>query len=58
MSNFSSLIAHGGSKCLNKEWSEYVEMLQVHTNETPSERMKWIWECLIYFRENNLLPIE
>ncbi|CAG8856567.1 1779_t:CDS:1, partial [Gigaspora margarita] len=49
---------HGGSKYLNKEWSEYVEMPQVHTNETPSEWMKWIWECLTYFRENDLLPIE
>ncbi|CAG8833684.1 27857_t:CDS:2, partial [Gigaspora margarita] len=58
MSNFSSLIAHGGSKCSNEEWSEYVKMPQVRTNETPSEWMKWIWKHLTYFRENDLLPIE
>ncbi|CAG8841391.1 46261_t:CDS:2, partial [Gigaspora margarita] len=49
---------HGGSKCSNEEWSEYVKMPQVHTNETPSEWMKRIWKHLTYFRENNLLPIE
>ncbi|RHZ66977.1 hypothetical protein Glove_303g113 [Diversispora epigaea] len=35
MSNFSSLIAHGGSKCSNGEWNEYIKMLQVCTNKTP-----------------------
>ncbi|CAG8758338.1 36990_t:CDS:1, partial [Gigaspora margarita] len=49
---------HGGSKCSNKEWSEYVEMPQVCTNETPSEWIKRIWERLTYFRENGLLSIE
>ncbi|CAG8845955.1 10033_t:CDS:2, partial [Gigaspora margarita] len=34
---------HSGSKYSNEEWSEYVEMHQVHTNETP---------------KNDLLPIE
>ncbi|RIB28221.1 hypothetical protein C2G38_2137451 [Gigaspora rosea] len=58
MSNFSSLIAHGGSKCSDEEWSEYEKMPQVRTNETPSEWMKRIWERLIYFRENNLFPSE
>ncbi|CAG8840191.1 15864_t:CDS:2, partial [Gigaspora margarita] len=58
MSNFSSLIAHSGSKYSNKEWSKYVEMPQVSINKTPSEWMKQIWEHLTYFRENDLLPIE
>ncbi|CAG8792631.1 4622_t:CDS:1, partial [Gigaspora margarita] len=58
MVDFSSLVAHGGSKCSNEEWSEYVEMPQVRTNETPSEWMKRIWERLTYFRENDLLPNE
>ncbi|CAG8854988.1 18407_t:CDS:1, partial [Gigaspora margarita] len=49
---------HDGSKYLNEEWSEYVKMPQVRTNETPSEWMKRIWERLTYFRENDLLPIE
>ncbi|CAG8852119.1 42197_t:CDS:2, partial [Gigaspora margarita] len=34
---------HSGSKCSNEEWSEYVKMPQVHTNETS---------------KNDLLPIE
>ncbi|CAG8834157.1 46262_t:CDS:2, partial [Gigaspora margarita] len=38
--------------------SEYVKLPQVHTNETSSEWMKWIWKRLTYFRENNLLPNE
>ncbi|CAG8811101.1 26617_t:CDS:1, partial [Gigaspora margarita] len=33
-------------------------MPQVRTNETSSEWMKRIWECLTYFRENNLLSNE
>ncbi|RHZ82173.1 hypothetical protein Glove_113g66 [Diversispora epigaea] len=35
MNNFSSLVAHNGSKCLNEEWMEYIKMLQVRTDETP-----------------------
>ncbi|CAG8790630.1 18448_t:CDS:2, partial [Gigaspora margarita] len=58
MADFNSLVAHGGSKCSNEEWSEYVKMSQVCTNETPSEWIKWILKHLTYFRENNLLPIE
>ncbi|CAG8837881.1 32067_t:CDS:2, partial [Gigaspora margarita] len=38
MSNFSSLLANSGSKCSNEEWSEYVKIPQVHTNETPSDK--------------------
>ncbi|CAG8837219.1 40684_t:CDS:1, partial [Gigaspora margarita] len=53
-----SLLANSGSKCSNKEWSEYVKMSQVRTNETPSEWMKRIWKRLTYFRENDLLSIE
>ncbi|CAG8853381.1 23742_t:CDS:2, partial [Gigaspora margarita] len=49
---------HGSFKCSNEKWSEYVKMPQVYTNETPSEWMKWIWERLTHFRENNLLSIE
>ncbi|CAG8628383.1 8777_t:CDS:2 [Gigaspora margarita] len=44
MVDFNSLVAHGGSKCSDEEWSEYVEMPQVRTNETPCEWMKRIWE--------------
>ncbi|RHZ71752.1 hypothetical protein Glove_253g30 [Diversispora epigaea] len=58
MSNFSSLVAHSSSKCLNEEWNEYVKMPQVHNNETPSEWMNRIWLCLQYFRENDLLPTQ
>ncbi|RHZ63738.1 hypothetical protein Glove_328g71 [Diversispora epigaea] len=36
MSNFSSLIAHGGSNCTDVEWDEYVRMGNVRDNETPS----------------------
>ncbi|RHZ77316.1 hypothetical protein Glove_181g41 [Diversispora epigaea] len=36
MSNFSSLIAHGGSNCTDAEWDEYVRMGNVCDNETPS----------------------
>ncbi|CAG8855557.1 7591_t:CDS:1, partial [Gigaspora margarita] len=49
---------HGGSKCSDEEWSEYVKMPQVHANETPSKWMKRIWLRLQYFRKNDLLPIE
>ncbi|CAG8834925.1 18800_t:CDS:2, partial [Gigaspora margarita] len=45
MSNFSSLIAHGGSKCSNEEWSEYVEMPQVRTNETSRMERHWASHC-------------
>ncbi|CAG8855821.1 3706_t:CDS:1, partial [Gigaspora margarita] len=48
--------AHSGSKYSDEEWSEYVEMLQVRTNETPTEWMNRIWSRLQYFRENDLLP--
>ncbi|CAG8779091.1 9784_t:CDS:1, partial [Gigaspora margarita] len=44
--------------CTDAEWIEYCNMLQIYNNETPSEWMKWIWECLTYFRKNNLLPNE
>ncbi|RIB15283.1 hypothetical protein C2G38_2192788 [Gigaspora rosea] len=47
-----------GTECTSEEWSEYVKMPQVRTNETPSEWMKRIWLRLQYFRENDLLPIE
>ncbi|CAG8832239.1 1293_t:CDS:2, partial [Gigaspora margarita] len=33
--DFNSLVAHGGSKCSDEEWSKYIEMPQVRTNETP-----------------------
>ncbi|CAG8814847.1 36135_t:CDS:2, partial [Gigaspora margarita] len=46
MVDFNSLVAHGGSKCLDEEWSEYVEIPQVRTNEIPSEWMKRIWKRL------------
>ncbi|CAG8856047.1 18872_t:CDS:1, partial [Gigaspora margarita] len=49
---------HSSSKCSYKKWSEYVEMSQVRTNETPSKWIKWIWEHLTYFRKNDLLSIE
>ncbi|CAG8843145.1 16216_t:CDS:2, partial [Gigaspora margarita] len=58
MVDFNSLVAHSGSKYSDEEWSEYVEMPQVCTNEISSEWMKQIWERLMYFRENNLLPNE
>ncbi|CAG8792207.1 22805_t:CDS:1, partial [Racocetra persica] len=47
-----------GSKYSDKEWYEYIEMLQVHNNETSSEWMKQILLHLLYFKKNNLLPIE
>ncbi|RHZ51162.1 hypothetical protein Glove_482g15 [Diversispora epigaea] len=58
MSNFSSLIAHGGSNCTDAEWDEYVHMGNVHDNETSSEWMDRIWPRLQYFRKNDLLPTE
>ena len=45
------------SKCTDIEWTEYCNMAQVHTNETPAEWKERIWSRLQYFRENNLLPI-
>ncbi|CAG8654038.1 1987_t:CDS:1 [Paraglomus occultum] len=38
------------------EWTEYCRMPQVRTNETPGEWKERIWERLMYFRENGLLP--
>ncbi|RHZ82411.1 hypothetical protein Glove_109g185 [Diversispora epigaea] len=58
MSNFSSLIAHGGSNCTDAEWDEYVRMGNVRDSETSTEWMDRIWPRLQYFRENNLLPTE
>ena len=54
MDNFSRLIAHSGSKCSNEEWTEYCQMPQVRTNETPGEWKERIWFCLQYFREKDL----
>ncbi|RHZ48449.1 hypothetical protein Glove_551g11 [Diversispora epigaea] len=56
MSNFSNLVAHGGSKCSNEEWDEYCKMGVVGSGETPSEWKDRILPRLQYFRENNLLP--
>ncbi|RHZ78046.1 hypothetical protein Glove_168g80 [Diversispora epigaea] len=58
MSNFSSLIAHGGSNCTDAEWDEYVCMGNVRDKETPSEWMDRIWPRLQYFRKNDLLSTE
>ena len=45
-----------GSKCTDDEWTEYCQMPQVRTNETPGKWKERIWERLMYFRENALLP--
>ncbi|CAG8773490.1 10279_t:CDS:1 [Gigaspora margarita] len=42
--------------CTDAEWIEYCNISQIHDNKTPSKWMKQIWECLTYFRKNNLLP--
>ncbi|CAG8811319.1 12953_t:CDS:2 [Gigaspora margarita] len=44
--------------CTDVKWIEYCNIPQIHDNKTPSDLIKWIWKCLMYFRENNLLPIE
>ncbi|CAH1769219.1 10293_t:CDS:1 [Entrophospora sp. SA101] len=56
MDNFSELMAHSGSKCSNDEWTEYCQMPQVRTNETPGEWKERIWTRLQYFRDYDLLP--
>ncbi|RHZ80526.1 hypothetical protein Glove_134g260 [Diversispora epigaea] len=35
LDNFSSLLAHGSSKYLNKEWNKCLEISQVRIDETP-----------------------
>ena len=39
-----------------EEWHEYCWMSQVRIGETPGEWKERIWERLMYFRENALLP--
>ncbi|RHZ69235.1 hypothetical protein Glove_286g20 [Diversispora epigaea] len=48
MSNFSCLIAHGGSNCTDAEWDEYVRYVWV----------MFVIMKLQYFRKNDLLPTE
>ncbi|RIB20875.1 hypothetical protein C2G38_2178153 [Gigaspora rosea] len=53
----SNINTHG-TDCTDTEWVEYCNMPQIRDNETPSEWMIRIWECLMYFRENNLFNSE
>ncbi|RHZ60176.1 hypothetical protein Glove_357g55 [Diversispora epigaea] len=57
MSDFSSLVAHQGSKCSNEEWTEYCWMGVVRSDETPAEWRDRILPHLMHFKENDLLPI-
>ncbi|RHZ43984.1 hypothetical protein Glove_784g15 [Diversispora epigaea] len=57
MSDFSSLVAHQGSKCSDEEWTEYCWMGCVRLDETPAKWRDRILPRLIHFKENDLLPV-
>lgn len=41
-----------------KELTEYYKMSDINPGETPSEWKEQIWDRLMYFKDNNLLPNE